>query len=247
MSNVTLVPSITTHSKRGSTWREKAAEISTLGLRQVGLFVTGLHKAERMECYRILLGVKEHHDFSIPFVHAVSDMDDAEYAFLRYEFGTSWFNLHPLREFPLIHSLSDETRSFITIENSCFVDPLTRDDLAGFAGLCIDISHLEDARLTNNTVYQHLLDLCAEFPVCANHISAIARPSSRVHRGQPQHSTHHLESPREMEYLNEAPRECVASLAALELENSLREQVSILEQVRTSLLSTQPSVRRLAA
>jgi hypothetical protein len=200
-----------------------------------------------MECYRVLLGVKEHHDFSISFVHAVSDMDDAEYAFLRYEFGTRWFNLHPLREFPLIHSLSDETRRFITIENSCFVDPVTRADLAGFAGLCIDISHLEDARLTNSSIYHHILDLCAEYPVCANHISAIAKPSSKAHRGQPQYSTHHLESPGEMEYLNEVPRECVASLAALELENSLHEQVSILEQVRNSLLSTQASARRLAA
>jgi hypothetical protein len=247
MSSLTLIPSITTHNKRGSTWREKVSEIAPLGLREVGLFVTGFHKAERMQCYRILLDIKKHHDFSIPFVHAVSDMDDSEYAFLRHEFGTRWFNLHPLREFPLIHSLSEETRSYILLENSCFVDPLTREDLAGFAGLCIDISHLEDARLTNTRVHQHIVELCLEYPVCANHISAIARPSSKVHRGQPQYSTHHMESPHEMEYLRAAPRECVAPLAALELENPLHEQVNILEQVRHSLLLTQASVRRLAA
>jgi hypothetical protein len=39
----------------------------------------------------------------------------------------------------------------------------------------------------------------------------------------------------------------VAPLAALELENSLRDQVNILEQVRSSLVSTHASVRRLAA
>jgi hypothetical protein len=247
MSNLTLIPSITTHNRRGSTWREKISEIKSLELRQVGLFVTGIHKAERMECYRALLAVREQHDFSIPFVHAVSDMDDTEYAFLRHDFRTRWFNLHPMREFPLIQPLSDETRSFITIENSCFVDPVSRDDLAGFAGLCIDISHLEDARLTDSKVYQHIVELCLEYPVCANHISAIARPSSKVHRGRPQHSTHHLETAREMEYLNLVPRECVAPLAALELENSLHEQVRILDQVRGSLLSAQAWVRRLAA
>jgi hypothetical protein len=247
MNNLTLVPSVTTHSKRGSTWREKVAEIAPLNLRQIGLFVTGLHKGERRECYRALLNVKEHHNFSIPFVHAVSDMDDAEYAFLRHEFGTRWFNLHPLREFPLINPLSDETKSYITIENSCFVEPVTREDLQGFAGLCIDISHLEDARLTNERVYRHLVDLCQEFPVLANHISAIATPSSRVHRGLPQHSTHHLESPCEMEYLRGIPKECVATVAALELENSLGEQVKLLEQVKQVLLSAQTSVRRLAA
>jgi hypothetical protein len=56
-----------------------------------------------------------------------------------------------------------------------------------------------------------------------------------------------MESAREMEYVQATPRECVAALAALELENSLHEQVSVLEQVRHSLVLTQSSARRLAA
>jgi hypothetical protein len=247
MNDITLIPSITTHNKRGSTWREKIQEIQPLGLKQIGLFVTGFHKAERKECYRALLDLRERYEFSIPFVHAVSDMDDSEYSFLRSDFGTRWFNLHPLREFPLLCSLSDETRSFITIENSCFVDPVVKDDLEGFAGLCIDISHLEDARLTDEGVYRAILELCHAYPVYANHISAIAHPSSKVHKGRPQHSTHHLESLSEMNYLVKAPRECVATLAALELENPLHEQVLLIENVKALLLSTESSLRSLAA
>jgi hypothetical protein len=57
------------------------AEPEPFGMRQVGLFVTGLQKAERIECYRTLLELRAHRFFSIPFVHAVSDIDDAEYAF----------------------------------------------------------------------------------------------------------------------------------------------------------------------
>lgn len=247
MSSTLVIPSITTHSRRGSTWREKVAEIEPLGLQQVGLFVTGILKAERKELYRTLLAIKQHHPFAIPFVHAVSDMDDTEYAFLRHEFGTRWFNLHPLREFPLLQGLSDETRSFITIENSCFVDVLRREDLDGFAGLCIDISHLEDARLVNPGGFQRILDLCHEFPVRTNHISAIIRPASQVHRGLPQHSSHHLASEREVEYLRFMPRDVVGEVAALELENSLRDQLRIIKSVRESLASLQPAIRKLAA
>jgi hypothetical protein len=174
-------------------------------------------------------------------------MDDAEYALLRRDFGTLWFNLHPLREFPLLCSLSDETRQFITIENSCFVDPVTSDDLDGFAGLCIDLSHLEDARLSDQSVHKRIVDLCCQYPVLANHISAIAHPSSKVHRGRPQHSTHHLESAREMEYLSYAPQHCVAQVAALELENSLEQQVVILERVKSMLLAPKHLSHSLAA
>jgi hypothetical protein len=246
MNSFSLMPSITTHNKHGSTWREKIGEIAPLDLSQVGLFVTGLIKAERKECYRLMLEVKEHHEFVVPFVHAVSDMDDAEYAFLRHEFGTRWFNLHPLREFPLIKPLSDETRSFITIENSGF-GSLSREDLDSFAGLCIDLSHLEDARLTAPLAFQSILDLCAEFPVRANHISAIVRPASKIRDGLPQYSTHHLASEREMDYVKSLPREVIGEVAALELENSLREQIQVLKAVHQSLLLAQQSVRKMAA
>jgi len=191
--------------------------------------------------------VKKRHDFSIPFVHAVSDIDDAEYAFLRNDFGTRWFNLHPLREFPLLQELSDETRSFITIENSCFVDILRREDLDGFAGLTIDISHLEDTRLVNPEGYQHLISLCHEFPVRANHISASIKPAGRIHLGLPQHSSHHLVSDHDMDYLRLMPMDIVGEVAALELENPLSEQLRVVAAVRDSLASLQVTPHKNAA
>jgi hypothetical protein len=247
MRSFSVVPSITTHNRYGSTWREKIAELEPLGIRQVGLFVTGLQKAERKGCYRELLALREHHPFSISFVHAVSDMDDAEYAFLRHEFGTRWFNLHPLREFPLIHPLSDETRSFITIENSCFVDLIQIQDLQGFAGLCIDIAHLEDTRLVNPSGYGQILELCEAFPVRANHISASITPASEVYRGFPKHSSHHLAAEVELNYLSQMPKEVVGEVVALELENPLAEQLRLVEIVQTRLAALVPRLSKLAA
>jgi hypothetical protein len=247
MSSFPVVPSITTHNRYGSTWREKIAELEPLGIRQVGLFVTGIQKAERKECYRSLLALRERYPFSIPFVHAVSDMDDAEYAFLRHEFGTRWFNLHPLREFPLIQPLSEETRSFITIENSCFVDLIQQQDLHGFAGLCIDISHLEDTRLVNHDGYEQILQLCEAVPVRANHISASITPSSEMYRGFRKHSSHHLAAEVELSYLSQMPREVVGEVAALELENPLAEQLRVVEVVQRRLSALAPRVSKLAA
>jgi hypothetical protein len=247
MKQFTIVPSITTHSTHSSTWREKIAEILSLQVREVGLFLTGLTEKERIECYRLLLTVREAHDFSIPFVHAVSTMTDSEYSFLRFEFGTRWFNLHSCREFPLLHPLSAETRRFITIENTTSEQPLCEEDLEGFAGLCIDLSHLEDARLMRPEVYYGLLELCSHYPVFANHISAVSVPARQFADGVPQHSCHYLQASHEVHYLRASPPTAFGEVAALELENSLLEQVRLVQEIKALLFGTSFSPHDAAA
>jgi hypothetical protein len=247
MGDCLVVPSITTHSKCGSTWRDKIAEVLSLKVPQVGLFLTGLSDAERKECYRLLLDVREQHNFSIPFVHAVSRMEDAEYTFLRYEFGTRWFNLHSQRAFPLEYPLSEETKRYITIENANFSESLTRQDLEGFAGICIDLSHLEEARLIKPAAYNDLMRLCSEIRVCANHISAIVDTFESGETHQPQCSSHYLGSEREVQYLNSMPHHVVGEVAALELENPLHEQLQLLRDVTRALASAHCLPRSAAA
>jgi hypothetical protein len=247
METLRIIPSITSHQKQGSTWREKIGEVIELKIPQLGLFVTGLSNSERKECIRMLCYIREQHYFTIPFVHAVSDMDDSEYRLLREVFKTEWFNLHPLREFPLKQKLSAETRSRILIENSCFVEPLRSSDLEGFAGLCIDLSHLEDARLAMPDCYQQNLEMCSKYPVLANHISGIKAFANRVHKHQPAHSDHMISELTELHYLNQLPSSAVSPLAALELENSLQQQLSFIETVRAALSAKSKNQFALAA
>ena len=247
MNTVRIIPSITTHQRVGSTWRDKIAEILSLKIPELGLFVTGLNRAERKECLRMLCYTREQHYFTIPFVHAVSDMDDHEYAMLRNVFKTEWFNLHPLSEFPLAQPLSDQTRSRILIENSCFVKPLRAADIDGFAGLCIDLSHLEDARLAAPDCYYQNLELCTQFPVLANHISGVVKVSDRLHKGEPAHSIHFVSEAREMQYLSSLPTFTVSSLAALELENPLVDQLKLIEVTRAALANQSAQNALLAA
>lgn len=235
MKTPRIIPSITTHNRVGSTWREKIGEILPLKISELGLFVTGLQKAERKECYRLLCYVREQHFFTIPFVHAVSDMDDTEYEMLRTTFKTEWFNLHPLSEFPLKQPLSNVTKSRIVIENSCFVEPLLETDLDGFAGLCIDLAHLEDARLAAPDCYARNVEICQRFPVHANHISGVQSFSERFHKGRPAHSVHTVTGALELEYLKNSPGEAISPLAALELENTIEEQLRLIETVRAHL------------
>ena len=226
-----ILPSVTTHGKGDCTWRRKLREIPELGLQTVAVFLTGLRASERSEFYRELEQAAAEVGLRVPFVHAVSTMGDEEFRYLRDRFGTERFNLHPVKEFPLQHELSREVRSWIYIENSSIEAPLAREDLDGFAGLCIDLSHLEDMRRSNPAAYRQTIDLLSGTPIGANHISAVSDIPANMIGEVPVYSKHLLEDLSEVSYLRRAPRAALSDLCAIELENSLAEQLLIREEI----------------
>ncbi len=234
--NVRIVPSITTHSKIGNSWRSKISEISPLGLREVALFVTGISPQEREDCYSALLKARKEHQFSIPFVHAVASMREDEFWFLRDSFGTEAFNLHPLWDFSLEHPLSDRVREMIFIENCSSRRQLAEDDLEGFAGLCVDLSHLAESYTVNTEAFGATVSLAESFAVGANHISAVQIRHEANGHLTPVISAHIASCPDDFLYLAALPPHCCSSLCAIELENSLAEQMHYLPTI-TSLLA----------
>jgi hypothetical protein len=176
------------------------------------------------------------HAFTIPFVHAVASMSEDEFWFLSDTFGTEAFNLHPQWDFPLNHPLSSKARERIFIENCSVSTPLTREDLAGFAGLCIDLSHLEDARRNCPENFARTLALAQTVPVGANHVSGVRNLGLRPDGSVGGTSTHLAETHDDFSYVTMAPAYCIASLVALELENSICEQLAFIDSVRTGLL-----------
>lgn len=230
-----IVPSITTLRSGPSTWESKVAEIAPLGLGQVALFVTGLSEAERVECYRSLERVRLVHAFSIPFVHAVSTMVDEEYLYLIRVFGTERFNLHPVREYPLPSPPAEEIRKRIFIENSGSVFGIVEEDLVGFGGICFDLSHLEDTRRVVPESYDTMLELTATYRVGANHISAVDNTPTHWEGGLPRHSNHLASGKDVLRYPTKLDPAAFSDLCALELDNSLAEQVAFIPTVRQAM------------
>lgn len=227
-----ILPSITSHGRTGSSWRDKISEIEALNLKAVSLFVTGLSDTDRKECYALLEGVRKNHDFSIPFVHAVSSMSESEYLYLIHTFGVEYFNLHPTWQFPLQHGLSPQIRKKILIENSTILESrLIPADMEGFGGICFDLSHLEDTKRASPSVYAELLQLTEQFPVLANHISAVP--------AHPNTSCHVLASNDEMRYLADLDPSSFSDLCSIELENSLTEQCTLITIIEDALLTAE--------
>jgi hypothetical protein len=72
--------------------------------------------------------------------------------------------------------------------------------------------------------------------VGANHVSGVRNLGLRPDGSMGGTSTHLAETRDDFSYLTMVPAYCVASLVALELENSIGEQLAFLESVKTGLI-----------
>ena len=212
---------LVTLTTTNSSWREKIEEIKNLELKEIALFLTGLNRQEREECYRALAktGLEK-----IPFVHLRSNMSAEEVGFLIKNYQTEVFNIHSEREFPLKDDLSFWANR-IYLENTDLL--LTEDELKKWAGICLDLSHLEDDRHLKQKRYKKYLRLIKKYPVGVNHVSAVRKKVFRHPEFGLVKSAHFLKSLNELDYLKNYPDNFFAPLIAIELENSLEEQLKI--------------------
>lgn len=226
--NIKILPTITTTP--GSDWRNKIKEINELRITEIALFPTAIAKKERLELYELL---KKSTVTKIPFVHLRSDMDIAEIDHLVENYGTEVFNIHTAAEYPYSDDLL-KYRKNIFIENIFY--PFNKEEIKMFAGVCIDLSHLE----TDRRLYKSIFDLDAkiieEFPVGCNHISAIKEKTwvdngNKNYPNKIRHDFHKLDNLSELDYLKNYPLKYFAPYLAIELENSIKEQLKVRDYI----------------
>lgn len=220
-----ILPSITT--AHNDHWELMVREVKDLGVTEIALFVTTLEKDQRLNLYQKL---KEISGLKIPFVHARSDMRKEEYEFLVKVFNTERFNLHPLRNYPVDEDLG-KLKEKIFIENG---SNLLEGDLEGFAGICLDLAHLDFNRRYEQDAYQIICDLIAKYSVGTNHISAIVkRETEKGHEFTDWHTMSELE---EFDYLKKYPENFFGNYLALELTNSISEQLKVKKYLQELFL-----------
>ena len=158
-------------------------------------------------------------------------MCQEEFEFLIKNFGVEHFNLHPTREFPLLHQLPAELRKIISIENSSSQTAITAIDLAGFGGICLDLAHYESLRRKQPIEANKLADLVQRRGVCANHLSALQDLPEVQPNGQLEYSTHYLHIDSSIDFVTRLPEWMLGPICALELENPLFEQLAAIKRL----------------
>ena len=141
-----------------------------------------------------------------------------------------FFNHHAPSSYPLENDIS-KYFSKLYIENTEV--PLTDKELTGKAGICLDFSHLEDARLSAPKIFEQWLKACSKYPVGCGHISAVGQESwtSNDPKDFPRYSQHAFKDLSEFDYLANYPLSLFPEIIAIELENSLEDQLKVKEYI----------------
>jgi hypothetical protein len=214
-----ILVSITT--TQGSDWQGKIKEIEKLGLKETALFPTCFKKEEREKLYALLreAGIR-----NIPFVHIRNDMAPQELDYLIDEFKVKAFNLHSNSEYPFIHDYSRH-RKMIYIEN--VYSPLEEREIKEFGGVCLDVSHLENDRIHEPDKFRHNLEVFEKYPIGCNHLSCFQKTLRRDEDGYLRLDSHSLKKLSEMDYLKNYPKKYFSDIIAIELENTIKEQLKV--------------------
>ncbi len=204
----------------GSDWRGKVEEMKKFSIERIALFPTFLKKAQREELYALLETVA---DLKIPHIHLRSDMTIKEIRYLESRFGGEVFNTHPEGKYHIQADWKDFF-SKLYIENATKI--LEEKDLEKYAGLCLDFSHLENARIKKMPHYAATLRLAEKLPIGCCHVSAI-----RSSRFNPLNlyfgfDRHYLKDIREIDYIGQY-KKYLPKYISLELENSFEQQLEI--------------------
>lgn len=206
-----ILPTITTTVD----WQPKMEEVRALGLERISLFLTRAPLSQRRQIYSALQKTAVQY---VPFVHLRNDMDTKELVYLQKTFGTTVFNIHgTCASYPPLYDLS-------SFRDRIFVENHMKDfseDLEGWAGICLDVAHLEWVRQQNPDLYQILYQRCTEYPIGCWHISGFRK-------GRDAHCAFSL---KDFSYVSRY-RSFQAPVAAMELENSIAEQMEFIQAVK---------------
>jgi len=218
-----ILPSITTTSK--SNWREKIQELSEIKLKEFCFFPTCLDEEERKEAYKLLGKLKID---KIPFVHIRSDMGIEELDFFVDKYGTEVFNTHSKSEFSWCSDYS-KYKDVLFVEN--VYNPLNEEEIREVGGICLDISHLENDRRFGRKKFQHDVEIIEKYKIGCNHISAIKETTHVDEKNFVRYDIHLLSDLSELDYIKKYPASYFSPYIALELENTLKEQLEAREYI----------------
>lgn len=215
--NREILPSITTTSK--ANWRKQIEELKKIELKEVAVFPTCLRKKERKEFYELL---KETAIKRIPIVHLRKDMELWELDYLVKNYKTEVFNMHTQAEIPSTYDYS-KYKNITYIENT--YASYNEKEIRKFGGICLDLAHLENDRILAKEKFEHDIKIIEKCSIGCNHISVLKKVTLIDGAGEVRYDNHFLEDFSELDYLKKYPSAYFSPFIAIELENSITEQL----------------------
>ncbi|MFH1894425.1 MAG: hypothetical protein ABH813_00765 [Patescibacteria group bacterium] len=193
-------------------WKSKLEDINRLGITGAALFLERFDQTQRKKIYRALLDspLKE-----IPLCHIRNDMEIEEVVFLESKFKTKYFTIHEAGFSFLDKWPGFENKLYLEMNVDNYVsDKVVVERIGGF---CVDFSHFFAAAQKMTKDFEYVYYKKGKINFACNHISGYDEQNNS--------DFHTIKDIKSFDYLKEIPEFLFGKIMALEVDNSIPEQI----------------------
>jgi hypothetical protein len=200
-------------SKDDFHWPEQLAEIEKLKITEVSLFLEKLPYPERKKVYQALYKSKIKR---IPLVHLRHDMNKDEIEFLVKNYQAKFLTIHEINFNYLEQWKKYFPSLYLEMNYDSRVSPKVEVEKIG--GFCVDLSHFKAAEVKYSREFAYTVER-KNFPryFHCNHLNGYSPIENK--------DIHKVTSLKDFDYLNTLPKFIFGEVIALEVENSIADQL----------------------
>lgn len=204
--------------KESFDWANKLKEINAKKIDEAAVFLESFDKKERDNFYRLLLKstVK-----TVPFVHLRDDVTKEEIKFFIDKFKTEYFNIHEEHFKKLDQWQGYWKKLYLEMD---FNDQISKDvKVRRIGGFCIDLAHLKAAIARGAEEAAYIFFKKTQSEIACNHLNGYD-PSAME-------DMHLVKDLSAFDYLTTLPKYAFGKIIALEVDNSIGEQIKFREHI----------------
>lgn len=194
-------------------WQGKIDEINIYNIKTIGLFLSRLTKTQRKKIY---IALEESCIEKIPLIHIRNDMDKAELKYLCNKYDNPFLTIHETSFNYLDKWKGYHNKMYLELN---FNDSLEGElDLNKIGGFCIDLAHFKASHDLWTKEFDYILEnRNHKGAFRCNHLSGYSI-KDKVDR-------HSIKKLSDFDYFMDLPEFIFGEVMALEVENSLAEQM----------------------
>lgn len=203
-------------------WSEKLKEINLLKIKTAAVFLERFDKKERDNFYRLL---EKSCLKTIPFIHLRSDVSKKEMKFFIERYKTRYFNIHE-DHFKLLDQWKEYWDKLYLEMN---YDGRIQEDVKvrRIGGFCIDLSHFKAAIARGAEEVYYAWQRKNKIKFACNHLNG--------YDSKKMSDKHIVTSLKDFDYLTALPKYVFGKAIALEVDNSISEQIQFKEYLANIL------------
>jgi hypothetical protein len=193
-------------------WQTKLKEINQLNLKEAAVFLEGFDKKERDHLYKFLLksSIKK-----VPLVHLRDDTTKEDTKFFIDNFQTEHFNIHE-EHFDIL----DKWQGYwdkLYLEMDYDSDIAKNVKVRQIGGFCIDLSHFKTAITRGSEEAAYAFFRRHKIKFACNHLNGYDPIKNN--------DLHNIIDLKDFDYLTTLPKYVFGQIIALEVNNSIKEQI----------------------